>query len=233
MNAQSVLPMLCVGGTAASMLACAVVPPIVIVTVQILALKHVGKDFPLSMWTFEMNPGYHHACHQIFKVMNWTVIMCFVGLFISIIHFCVSACTFQQEGSETKQGCSFCTLNLVRLAQSIVAIWGAVVTGRAKNDCSECAHLYNVAWWCYLGIPLIALVLGCCLVPLMWCGVLFSGAPTSRPEPRLQDLDALLSAPMSEAHQAHLRNMHSGPGVLQADLQRFQRAQLVQPHRLL
>jgi len=249
MDAKSVLPMLCMGGTAASMILIAVVLPIVIVTVQILALKDVGKDFPYSMWTFEMNPGYTDACHRIFRVMNWTVIMCFVGLFFAIIHFCVSACTFQQEGSKTSQGCSLCAINLVRIAQSIVAICGAFVTwGTTTDDCSECMYLYNVAWWCYLGIPLIAFVLGCCILPVIWCGLLSTVSAPIRPDPpggsgmvlappgyvrgnnliavpggRL-DMDLLLSAPRTEAQ---LQNMH--PGVLQADLQRFQRVPLVQP----
>lgn len=181
MDAKSVT-MLCLDATAAGMLLCAVVPPIVIMSAQILALRHVGKDFPLSIWTFEMNPGYNDACHHIFKVMNWTVIMCFVGLLISIIHFCVSACTFQEEGSTTKQ-CSLRALNLVRFAKFIVAICGIFVTWGARNaDCSECVHLYNVAWWCYLVLPLIGSVLGCGIC-VMWCGLLSSGAATNRPDP--------------------------------------------------
>jgi len=142
---------------------CECLPVIVILVLQLSALKDVGKDFPSSVWTFEMKPGFPNACQKIFNIMTYTVIICFVGMFVSSMNFCA-----KQQGTGPTQGpvglFLACLLTLARTGQGIVTIWGAVVVFvTADGDCSECMHLLNIAWWSYVWLPLIALGMVCCI----------------------------------------------------------------------
>merc|ERR1712008_107946 len=66
--------------------------------------------------------------------------------------------------------CVSCLLNLVRFGQSIVLLWGIIlVLNTPKATCSDCENLYNIAWWTYIGMLSIGLILGCCILPTIFC----------------------------------------------------------------
>merc|ERR1712004_733354 len=50
-----------------------------------------------------------------------------------------------------------------RFGTTLFSIWGLVVCFQLKGHTESCSQMYDVAWWCFLAIPLVLLAFPCFL----------------------------------------------------------------------
>jgi len=154
--------------------------PMVLISMwQALVVQKYSMLWPDAMWNWSsIYSG--QACRKIFFVIHWTLALNLIittleaiALVVTVVpqlHACFWPCVYLSSAME-------CCAGLVRCA---LAMWGMfVVAGTDSESCEMCRDLYSCAWWCFIGMFGLSLVVGSCLYFLAW-RLTRSGAESSR-----------------------------------------------------
>lgn len=143
---------------------CLIIAPMVLISVwQATVVKKYSAVWPNAIWNGE-TVDMSDACKKLFLVIHWTLGLNLIittleagALAVAVVPQLQAffwACVYVSSAME-------CCAGLVRCA---LAMWGMlVVVGTNSKNCNKCMDLYDCAWWCFIGIFGLSLLVGSCL----------------------------------------------------------------------
>eukprot|EP00928_Gymnodinium_smaydae_P077862 TRINITY_DN61371_c0_g1_i1.p1 TRINITY_DN61371_c0_g1~~TRINITY_DN61371_c0_g1_i1.p1 ORF type:complete len:206 (-),score=29.40 TRINITY_DN61371_c0_g1_i1:98-715(-) len=121
---------------------------------QACVLNSVSKDFPRSLFT-RQHVHLNGSCTTMFEVTNASLALFVIIIIVDLIAMCgENACILSVEFFA----------NLTKCILGIIGVF-AVLFRVDVDEVKECLHLYNCAWWSFVGIILISFCFSCFFLP--------------------------------------------------------------------